>query len=443
MDDEKVGSKEAETAFLGSLMLAPDRMRDVAGILTPEMFTSTVKGKIYESLREMSKEGITFDVVCLADRLKQKGMLEYAGGFSGLAGMMEISSSAGILDYAHIIRREHFTKELILKAKEIQDEAAKNGNGQMAGVIGDTIKLIRELSTQANPMDTSLKGVVRVTTERITNKVDLLPIGHRRMDDYMGGLLRREPVIIAGRTSNLKTTFAADRIPFWIAQGLKVQVFSLEVPSDMYFRKIVCQMGRFDATALRKYALSKDQLEKFILKCNEIYANYDGKLSILDSKDGVKNMANIDRAVRSFKPDIFIVDYVTLIHTEHPQYRRMEIGENIEALKELGIEMDAIPIFICQINRQAVTRKDGEEPYPKLEDLKETGEFEEKATEALLLYYKYSITKDPKDAHRVRVELAKSRYGPLGVVHLWYQPMYCELLDLGIDKFDEKGKAIG
>jgi replicative DNA helicase len=443
VDDQVIGSKEAETAFLGSLMINPERMRDVIGILTPEMFTSTVKEKIFESMKEMSREGITFDTVCLADRLKQKGMLEHAGGFVGLSMMMDLSSSAGILDYAHIVRRDYFTRQLILKAKEIQDEAAKNGDGKMAGVIGETIKLIRELSTQANPVDTSLKGVVRVTTERITAKVDLLPIGHRRMDEWMGGLLRREPVIVAGRTSNLKTTFVADRIPFWIAQGLKVQVFSLEVPSDMYFRKIVCQMGRIDATALRRYALTKDQLEKFILKCNEIYSNFDGKLSILDFKDGMKSMNNIDRAVRSFKPDIFIVDYVTLIHTEHPQYRRLEIGENIEALKELGIDMDAVPIFVCQINRGAVTRKDGEEPFPKLEDLKETGEFEEKATEALLLYYKYSITKDKKDVHRVRVELAKSRYGPLGVLNLFHQPMYCELLDLGIEKFDEKGQAIG
>lgn len=438
-------NETAEQAVLGAILLDPEQMKALSGLLRAEMFSTSNNRSIFECFLELFLERRTIDIVTVADRLQQKSMLESIGGISKLTTLMEIvPSSAGILEYAEIVRRDYFTRQMILTSKKIEERLRGDPAANVDEIVQEAAKVLKELSSEARPVNTSLKGVISTTVERISLNADLIPLGHRRMDIHMGGLLRREPVIVGARTSNLKTTFCADRIPYWLEKGYRVQVFSLEVPGDMYMRKIICNIGKIDFNALRRYALTRPELERFLARCNEIYANFDTKLSIMDFSDGVKDPLVLERAVRSFKPDIFIVDFIALMKTTHPQYRRIEVGENVEFLKELGINMNAVPIIVCQINRQAmkVQSKSGDTPmpFPKLEDLKETGDIEEKATEAFLLYYHYATTKDIEHVHRLRVELAKSRYGPLGVIHLHYNPSFCRLTDLGYESFNAEGE---
>ena len=62
-------SDDAERAVLGALLLAPDRIADVAEQLSAEDFFSKRHKLLYECLQELSSRGVPIDFVSLGEAL--------------------------------------------------------------------------------------------------------------------------------------------------------------------------------------------------------------------------------------------------------------------------------------------------------------------------------------------------------------------------------------
>jgi len=431
----------AEIAVIGGIILKPEAIDNVRGLLEPDMFTSARHIIMFTALLEMRIDGKVMDVVTLFDHLKTAFSIEdikeitpkYITEFTD-----GVPTAANVREYALIVRRMYYRRQIISDTKNIQELVKHQcDEKELDEAIDDAGVHFKELSTMSRPIDTSLKAIIQQTQERVANKADLIPTGHTRLDELIGGIIRREPTIIAARPSMLKTTFCADRIPYWLEAGYKVQVLSLEVTADMYIRKLISKIGRINSSGLRRHALTKQDLERFFASCSKFYNDYEGQFSVMDYTHGMKECHKIERAVRIFKPDIIILDYVQEMKTS-AQYRRIEIGNHARFLKELAIDLDAALLLVSQISRLKTFRP-GEKPLPSLHDLKESGELEELAELALLLYYHYNTTGAPEDVARLRVEIAKNKYGPLGMFHLFHEPRFCELKDLGSDNFTSKG----
>ena len=441
---ENPRDRNAEIAVIGGIILKPEAIDEVRGVIDPDMFTLPACRILFKTMLEMKIEGSPIDVITIMDSIRAvPAATELIGGVKGLTSMVSgVPTAANLREYAGIIRRTYYRRVIIEDTKEIQGlVTSKCSETELDEAIDQASVHFKELSVLSKQVDLSLKPIIKQTTERISNKADLISLGHERLDELMGGLIRREPTIVAARPSHLKTTFCADRIDHWLDKGLKVQVFSLEVTADMYIRKLICKLGRINSSGLRRHALTKHDLQRFFDTCSQFYDKYEGKLSIMDYTHGMKEPHNIERAARMFKPDVMMVDYIQEMKTS-AQYRRIEIGNHARFFKELAIDLDSALVLVSQISRLKSFRP-GEKPLPTLQDLKESGELEELAEMALLLYYHYNTTGAPEDVGRLRVEIAKNKYGPLGVLHLFHKPQFCELKDLGTDNFTSKGIVKG
>ena len=423
----------AENAVLGGILLDGSIFRDVSHCLKPDMFYSSLNKVIWAAMTELYKEGKPVnDWVLLSEKLKIHKM-----DIPMLMEKLDVPTAANIHHHVDIVRQYHWFRLLIEKSKDIQMTVSNNSK-DLLGVLRSATEMFKEFSAASNTISLSLKKIVQEAAERVATKSDMIPWGLQRIDRQMGGLIKRQPTVVAGRTSNLKTTFVTSPIPFWLDSGLKVQVFSLEVAADQYLRKLVCKKGKVDSRAVSTHSLTKPQLEQYIQVCTQIYDEYEGKFSVLDFTHGIKNIDLLERAARAFKPDILIVDYIGLLPTSK-QYKRIEVEEHMIFLKELAIDLNCAPIIVAQINRAPMKKLDGP-PFPRLEDLKESGGIEENACHVYLLYYYYSISGEKKDMHRLMVNLAKNKYGPLGKWHLLFNPIHCDIRDLGIERFDASGK---
>src|SRR3972149_11561037 len=71
---------DAEKAVLGSIMLRPGVLVDIADLLTPESFYSEKNKIIYKVMMELSSKNNPIDLLSLGSRLKEKKLLDGVGG---------------------------------------------------------------------------------------------------------------------------------------------------------------------------------------------------------------------------------------------------------------------------------------------------------------------------------------------------------------------------
>ena len=90
-------SLDAEKALLGSLLLKPEAMHDIADIVRGESFYAEKHKLIFEAMQELSSRGEPIDLLTLSTRLSDKGLLERAGGKSAVAELVSSTPSPGVL----------------------------------------------------------------------------------------------------------------------------------------------------------------------------------------------------------------------------------------------------------------------------------------------------------------------------------------------------------
>ena len=128
-------SIEAEQSVLGAMLLDNARGADIRESLSPDDFYSAGHRLIYEHVDSLLREGEPADVMILANALQAAGKLDYVGGMSYLAALVEnVPTAANIKHYAGIVRERAECRRLAAVANDIRT-AAMNPNGRRAAEI--------------------------------------------------------------------------------------------------------------------------------------------------------------------------------------------------------------------------------------------------------------------------------------------------------------------
>lgn len=423
---------KAELAVLGGLMLSAEQMPKVTSIISTEMFSTRKRQRLFEAFQEIVSEGNPLDVIFISDKLGKK--IDDYGGPQGLVNFMDsVPSSSNLEFYAEKVRADYFKRKILDVSKNIGTK-----NGIEFKEAADNLKsYLRELNNHSAGLNMSLDPIIERTIKRIDDNRDVVPTGFERLDNILGGLQRREICIVAGRPGNMKTTMACNLANYWLSQGLKTLIFSVEIPSDMYFRKMVCAANGIDTMAIRRKLMTRNQLDELFRLCREYKEYFEGQLLIMDKSNGLrKDPAIMARAMRKFNPDVVMLDYIQKMPTSS-QYKRIELEDYAAWLQEVAEEVDAHVTILSQINRSAQYGK--KDDYPKIHHLKESGGLEEVADEILLLHYPYTVNKKQSEKFRLRVDIAKNRYGGLKALWLHVAPSQGKISDVGSDIFSPEG----
>ena len=115
----------AEQSLLGSLLVDPNSIDQVASLLKPEDFYITSHQDIYRAIQSLFQENQPIDVSLLTEKMKQLGTIsskEDAERY--LRPLLEhVPTSRNILDYCQIIRDKSLLRSLIEAANKIAEKA--------------------------------------------------------------------------------------------------------------------------------------------------------------------------------------------------------------------------------------------------------------------------------------------------------------------------------
>lgn len=104
---------EAEQATLGSLLLDPEAIHEVSYFLRIEDFAVKRNGWVYEGMLTLSENGVSIDVVTVADHLDRAGRLPGVGGMAYLTELVgRVPSALHVREYARIVARRAIDRRL-------------------------------------------------------------------------------------------------------------------------------------------------------------------------------------------------------------------------------------------------------------------------------------------------------------------------------------------
>ncbi len=421
-------NQDAERAVLGAILLAPHTTGDVAQILDPQDFYVPAHRWIFEAALDLYEKQGNFDPILVGEELRKRGKLQEAGGEDYLDGLpMSVSSHALVESYAQVIRDKALLRRLWEAGTRVT-QLAMEGGEDSGKVLDEAERLVFDLAQKLHQGEAKpVKELIKDFYDKIDRLRDRdarmtgLQTGFADLDDLTAGLHPGELIIVAGRPSMGKTSFAnnlVDRLS--VGQGIPGAIFSLEVSSEQVVQNILCIHGRLDAQRLRHGFISKAEMEKLRNTASQIY---EAPIYVDESQGlntlGLRHKAR--RLVRSYGVKYIIIDYLQLMEGDRvarSEGRQQEISRISRSLKTLARELEIPVIALSQLNRAVEQRDDHR---PRMSDLRESGSIEQDADVVMLLHREEYFKPTEENRGIAEVIIAKQRNGPTGTVRLHFE----------------------
>ena len=431
-------SLEAEQAILGGLLLNNSAWDDVAERVGARDFYRKAHRQIFEVIAQLVEEENPCDLVTVSQALTQLGQLEGIGGMTYLSELARNTpSAANITAYAEIVRERSILRQLINVSHDVADSAFKPEGRKSLEILDKAESAIFEIAEQqkkgSGPQD--IKSVLKKTVDRIDelykNKSAITGVttGFDELDKMTGGLQPSDMIVIAGRPSMGKTTFAMNLCEnVAIKAGKPVLVFSMEMPADSIVMRMLASLGRINQTSIRSGQLEKDDWPRIT---SAIHMLSEQKFFIDDTPalSPLEMRARARRVARECGGELgaIMVDYLQLMQVPGVDNRVNEISEISRSLKGLAKELNCPVLALSQLNRSLEQRPN---KRPVMSDLRESGAIEQDADLITFLYRDEVYNKETNEKGVAEVIIGKQRNGPIGTVRLAFLGQYSRFDDL-------------
>ena len=420
-------SPEAEAAVLGSMLLDRECIGDVVQAIGADSFSLTEHRILYDAILALYENNSEIDLVLLRDELKKRNSLEAVGGVDYLVRVAEsVPSASNALYYANIVKEKAMLRDLAHACGQILNEACEDG-GDVGDKLDTAEKRIFEVTEQkiqgsAVPInDLITEAFENIEARKGGDGVTGLPTGFEELNHMLCGFQRGEMVIVAGRPSMGKTSFAlniAENIG--VKEELPVVIFSLEMSKQQLVERILCSHSGINSQAVRKGMVGTDDMAKLTQAGGELY----GKPIYIDDTPGLTPLmirAKCRRLKSQHNIQAVFIDYMQLMSLGgRVESRQQEISTISRYLKSLARELDVPVVVLSQLNRAAEGR---EGHRPRMSDLRESGSIEQDADVIILLHredYYHRGETDWEETNTAEVIIAKQRNGPTGTVELMF-----------------------
>lgn len=433
-------SIEAEQNVLGGLMLDNSTLDSLQYLLTPDDFYLEEHRSVYRAIVELAENKKPFDELTLQEAMDRSGATVNSGLDHSYIGELarNIPSVANIETYARVIRERSQLRKIISTCNGISSQAESPSGMSAQDLIEDAERKILTLSATRPKSG----GPVRIGTllAKATEKIDArsksgdlvtgLSTGYADLDQKLDGLRPADLIIVAGRPSMGKTTFAMNMVENAVLQNDKaVLVYSLEMPGESLIMRMLSSLGSIDHSNVRSGRLLNEDWPKLT---NAVRRLTDRPLFIDDTAgiSPTEMRSRTRRVVLQHGPlAMIMVDYLQLMQIQgaHGNNRTNEISEISRSLKALAKEFNCPVVALSQLNRTVEQRPN---KRPLNSDLRESGAIEQDADVILFVYRDEVYYPESRFKGTAEIIIGKQREGETGFSRLAFIDRYTRFENL-------------
>ena len=423
-------SLTAERALLGSILIDPASLNEIAGKVSHHEFYVKEHQEIFLAMRELFDASQEIDLVTLIDMLVHKGVYEKAGGEEYIRSLLDATPSAmNVADYARIVKEESDRRRVIETCHEIS-ELAYAEQESVPQVLDLAQSRFQEIAQGRDSRN--FRHIRDVLVDVLSNLHTLqtdkdaargTPTGFSGIDRLLVGMGNSDLVLVGARPGMGKTAFAlnvASNVA--LASGKAVCIFSLEMSAEQLTSRLIASEALVDSYCLRSGQLTPQDWEKIA----DASARLSATNILIDDTSGITVTGMKGKLRRVENLGLVVIDYLGLMESEqHYDNRALEVSTISRGLKLLAKEL-RVPILCCaQLSRGPEGRTD---KRPQLSDLRDSGAIEQDADVVMFLYRDeyYNTSRDPdqKEGNIAEVIIQKNRHGGTGNVKMGWLASY-------------------
>jgi len=426
---------EAERSVLGAMLLEKETIPRVIQIIpNPNYFYLDTHKLIYEGILSLIESNKPVDLITLREEFRKKGKLNKIGGSAYLADLINcVITTANVDYYAQIVREKHILRDLLKAADEVS-YLSYNDSFDLDVILDKAQSLIFNVIQQTSRTSYAhIKEILAKTFEHIEalyerkEQITGIPTGFVQLDRLTSGFQPSDLIVIAGRPSMGKTSFALNIAQYAATRArVPLLIFSLESAKEQLVERMLCSEARVNSQKLRTGYLSEDDWNKLMeaagtLADTPIYIDDTPNISVLELRAKSRQL-KVEQDIK-----MIIVDYLQLMAGNwRAENRQQQISEISRSLKALAKELNLPVVAISQLSRAVEQRED---KHPRLSDLRESGAIEQDADLVISLYREYYYTRAPEDKGVTEVIVNKQRRGPTDKVKLTFIEEYTRFED--------------
>lgn len=438
-------SLEAERSVIGGLLLSAEGWDAIAELVTASDFYRPEHRAIFRQIALLVDRGEPIDVVTVADRLLATGELDAAGGHQYLAELAEQTpTAANIRAYATAVHERAVLRKLILAAQDIADTGFHPDGRSAEELLDEAERRIMQIGEDGpktggpRTMEPLLTGALERIEELFNSGGDItgLTTGFLDLDVMTSGLQPSDLVIVAGRPSMGKTSFAMNLVEnAALASDQPILVFSMEMPAESLVIRMLSSLGRIDQGRVRTGKLEQDDWPKLSSAMNKLK---DTRIMIDDTPalTPTELRSRARRVAREHgQLGMIMVDYLQLMRVAgSSEGRTAEISEISRSLKAIAKEFRCPMVALSQLNRSLEARPN---KRPVNSDLRESGAIEQDADVIMFIYRDEVYHEDSLDRGVAEIIIGKQRNGPIGTCKLAFQGEYTRFDNLSQGRYDD------
>ncbi len=373
-----------ETAIIGQCLFEREALSRTYGIVTEDHFYFDANREVYKAMRWMYDHNLPIDARTVADILVRKRGFEKFYGYSVgsflLTCISHVTSSMHLEYYCHCIYEMWIEREIIKltfsgpgegnsrqKIIDLQNKLTLLSAGKGEEEWMDMASLILELLKHREKVQTQGPGILT---------------GLKSMDQTNGGFMPGDMIVIGARPSVGKSALLGLLAMNMARNGKKVGIISLEMSNAKIAGRLASLDTGVDFAVLYR-GLEMD--EQYQQQLYHTLANQTAQLPIYVSDKTQVSIPEIkakaQRLIHKHGCDIIFIDYLQLVDSSggnKNSNRENEVRQMSRGCKIMAKDLEIPVVVLAQLNREVTNRK-GEDRYPKLSDLRESGAIEQDA----------------------------------------------------------------
>lgn len=379
-----VNDTKAEQYVIGSLLVDPTAYTLVSQYLDEGCFYDPMCRDIWKAVDNMGKQGMPIDVISVSAELNKQKSNVTALDLMNISA--QIASSAHV-EY-HAIRLQDLGRrrklwvvgqqlsKVGLSEEILTADAHQEAIESIGGVFekADGVFTLDDAMNSLNEIMVKNATVGGVTTGTKT--------GMERFDEK-GGLQKSDLIIVAGETSQGKTSLALCMTRHAIENGAKVAFYSMEMTKEQLTARLLSAKTNIPANnILYSGSLAPSEIRMI----DDARGKLPGENLFFDDKS-TSNIDSILLSIRMLKMqkdiDGAVVDYLQILNVNSRSTsfsREQAMGDAARRFKNLAKELNIWIIALSQLSR------DSNCPEPNLNRLRDSGQIGEAADVVILVY---------------------------------------------------------
>jgi replicative DNA helicase len=410
---------EAEEAVLGSVLIGGDVEMQIAmgWIREDDAFYSEKCKNIFRCMKELYNNKIPIDVITLSNKVQETFGMQDSLYIMDLQD--NVVTKSKVEHYSKIVWERYIQRETAKSAQDLLNASYENYN-EVGNIIEKHSRLIDELRHIQPTRARDISDIVDETNQSLQEDSNTIQFGLGRLDNFAGGMTRKEITVLGGRPGHGKTTLMLNVVRGLIEQGYSVMLFNREMSNIETMKKLYVMESNDISYSMIRSGISEDKK----IALNSVSEYVKEKYEKLTAFDDIRSLDDCIREINKGKPDVVIDDYIQLIDVgQGYKDRRFEIEKIVQDYKWAVKQNNCSAILVSQLNRDIEKRFD---PRPRMSDYAESGVIEQTAESAMFVFYGYNFDSEKYNRYKSEVIVAKSRYGQIGTYPMGFNGNKCK-----------------